>query len=117
MCGDIEKRTVLTAVLFFTGDTVNISGTLCYSSSKDTRLKFSLQKKTVYRAYVSSNISDQSLSKVVGETIKANSEETFSFQMSIPADAHPTIHNCEIISVDYYVKVCNKNSSGVILSQ
>lgn len=108
---------MLTAVLLFTGDTLTIIGTLCYSSSKDTRLKFSLQKKTVYRAYASTNICDESLSKMVGDTIKGNSEETFSFQMPIPADAHPTIDNCEIIYVDYYIKVCNKNSSGVILSQ
>lgn len=87
------------------GDTLFITGTLCYSSSKDTKLKFSLQQKTVYRAHTSTNVSDLSLYKMVGETIKGNSEETFSCQMKIPDDAINTVQNCDIIFVDYYVKV------------
>lgn len=42
---------------------------------------------------------------MVGETIKGNSEETFSFQMKVPDDAINSVHNCDIIMVDYYVKV------------
>lgn len=87
------------------GDTVFITGNVCYSSSKDTRLKFSLQQKTVYRAYASTNVSDLSLCKMVGETIKGNSEEAFSCQMKIPDNAVNTVQNCDIIFVDYYVKV------------
>lgn len=87
------------------GDTLFITGTICYSSSKDTKLKFSLQQKIVYRAHASTNVSDLSLCKMVGETIKGNSEETFSCQMKIPDDAINTVQNCDIIFVDYYVKV------------
>lgn len=87
------------------GDTLFITGTIGYSSSKDTKLKFSLHQKIVYRAYASTNISDLRLCKMVGDTIQGNSEETFSCQMKIPDDAVNTVQNCEIIFVEHYVKV------------
>lgn len=42
---------------------------------------------------------------MVGESIKGNSEETFSCQMKIPNDAVNTVQNCDIIFVDHYIKV------------
>lgn len=87
------------------GDTLFITGTVCYSSSKDTKLKFSLQQKILYRAHASTKVSDLSLCKIVGETIKGKSEEMFSCQMTIPDNAVNTVQNCDIIFVDYYVKV------------
>uniref|UniRef100_A0A3Q3VW70 Arrestin C-terminal-like domain-containing protein n=1 Tax=Mola mola TaxID=94237 RepID=A0A3Q3VW70_MOLML len=84
-------------------DTLSIVGTFCNSSSKETRPKFSLQQKIVYRAYSSTKWSEQSLCKMAGDKLK--SEETISCQMKIPVDVFPTIRNCEIISVEYYLKV------------
>lgn len=111
MCGDIiPDKILIYADLLLTGETLSVFSTICNSSSKETRPKFSLQQKTVYRAYASTNISDQSLCKMVGDTIKVNAEETVSCQMKIPDDVTPTFHNCEIISVDYYLKVCNNNN-------
>lgn len=66
----------------------------------------------MYRAHGSTNISDQSLCKMVGNTIKENSEETVSCQIKIPEDAESTLHNCEIVSVEYYVKVRKNNVSA-----
>uniref|UniRef100_A0A8C9XCC6 Arrestin C-terminal-like domain-containing protein n=1 Tax=Sander lucioperca TaxID=283035 RepID=A0A8C9XCC6_SANLU len=88
-----------------TCDTLSVVAKICNSSSKKVKPKFSLQQKTVYRASGSTNSSDQTLCKIVGETIALNSEETVSCQLTIPADAIPTLHNCEIISVDHYLKV------------
>lgn len=59
----------------------------------------------MYRAHASTNVSDLSLCKMVGDIIKGNSEETFSCQMKIPDGAINTVQNCDIIFVDYYVKV------------
>lgn len=98
---------LLYADLILTGDTLSIVGTFCNSSSKETRPKFSLQQKIVYRAYSSTKWSEQSLCKMAGDKLK--SEETISCQMKIPVDVFPTIRNCEIISVEYYLKVCNIN--------
>lgn len=91
--------------LFLTGEILSIVGTVCNSSSKETKAKFSLQKRVVFTAYASHNTSDQSLCKMVGNTIKENSKEPISCQMKIPDDVIPTLRNCEIISVEYYLKV------------
>ncbi|TNM89759.1 hypothetical protein fugu_003993 [Takifugu bimaculatus] len=103
--GQVQLSASVDRKLCCPGDTLFISGTVCYAASKDTKLKFSLQQKTVYRAFASTTLSDVSLCKMVGETIKGNSEETFSCQMKIPDDAVNTVHNCDIIFVDYYIKV------------
>lgn len=93
--------------LFLTGDTVSVVAKISNPSSKTIRPKFRLQQEVVYRAGRSTNTSDKCLCKMVGDTIKENSEETVSCQMKIPVDVTPTLLNCEIISVDYYLKVCN----------
>ncbi|KAK2838019.1 hypothetical protein Q5P01_015231 [Channa striata] len=51
------------------------------------------------------NSAKTTLNKVVGETLKQNSEETVSCQIMIPRDATYTLKNCDIISVDYFLKV------------
>lgn len=44
---------------------------------------------------------------MIGETIAPNSEETVFCQLKIPENIVHTLHNCEILSVNYYIKVCN----------
>ena len=99
---------LLYADLILTGDTLSIVGTFCNSSSKDIRPKFSLEQKIVYRAHSSIKRSEKSMCKLVAD--KLVSEETISCQMKVPVDVTPTIRNCEIISVEYYLKVCNINT-------
>lgn len=94
-------------VLILTGDTVSVAAQIRNSSSKQTKTKFSLQQKIVYRANASTKVNDQSLWKMVGETIEPNSAETASCQFTVPADVTHTLQDCEIISVSHYLKVCN----------
>uniref|UniRef100_A0A8C9XE41 Arrestin C-terminal-like domain-containing protein n=1 Tax=Sander lucioperca TaxID=283035 RepID=A0A8C9XE41_SANLU len=102
--GVFSKGQVQSSDLFSIGDTLSVVAKICNSSSKKVKPKFRLQQKTVYRASGSTNSSDQTLCKIVGETIALNSEKTVSCQLKIPADAIPTLHHCEIISVDHYLK-------------
>ncbi|CAI5650624.1 unnamed protein product [Oreochromis niloticus] len=87
------------------GETISVVAKICNSSSKNTRPKFKLEQKTVFRCNESSKKRVMNLFKEVGETISPNSEQTVSCQLKIPDDAISTIHNCEIISVEYYIKV------------
>lgn len=87
------------------GDTLSVVAKICNSSSKKMKPKFSLHQNIVYRADGSTNTNDKSLCKMVGETIKENSEETVSCQIKIPDDVIHTLTNCEIISVEHYLKV------------
>ncbi|XP_019221202.1 arrestin domain-containing protein 3 [Oreochromis niloticus] len=87
------------------GETLSIVAKICNSSSKNTRPKIKLEQKTVYRSKYNSEKLLKNLFKEAGRTISPNSEQTVSCQLKIPDDAISTIHNCEIISVEYYVKV------------
>lgn len=98
---------ILQFVFLFTGDTLIVGATICNSSSKKMKPKVSLCQKTVYRAQGSTNTSDNILCIMEGETLAPNSEETVSCHMTIPNDVTHSIHNCAIISVEHYMKVCN----------
>uniref|UniRef100_A0A668R960 Arrestin C-terminal-like domain-containing protein n=1 Tax=Oreochromis aureus TaxID=47969 RepID=A0A668R960_OREAU len=87
------------------GETLSVVAKICNSSSKNMRLKFKLQQVTVYSCQDNTNSSKETLFKMVGDTIRPNSEQTASCQLKVPSDAIPTLRNCEIISVEYYIKV------------
>ena len=92
---------------FFTGDTLSVVAKIHNSSSKKIKPQFSLHQKIVYHAEGLTKSSDHSLCTMTGTTLTANSEKTVSCYMKIPVDAIHSLHNCDIISVDYYLKVCN----------
>ncbi|XP_068461104.1 arrestin domain-containing protein 3-like [Clinocottus analis] len=103
--GQVQMSATVNTNVCSPGGTVSAVAKICNSSSKQMKPKFSLHQKIVYHANASTNISDLSLWKMVGETIEPNSEETVSCQFNVPVDAIHTLHNCEIISVDHYLKV------------
>uniref|UniRef100_A0A3B4H019 Arrestin C-terminal-like domain-containing protein n=1 Tax=Pundamilia nyererei TaxID=303518 RepID=A0A3B4H019_9CICH len=102
---DRFKNAVRCSDLILTGETLSVVSKICNSSSKNTRPKFKLEQNTVYRSKYHTKNSLIILFKEVGATVRPNSERTVSCQLKIPDDAISTIHNCEIISVEYYIKV------------
>ncbi|XP_031592073.2 arrestin domain-containing protein 3-like [Oreochromis aureus] len=87
------------------GETLSVMAKICNSSSKNMRPKFKLEQNTVYRSKYHTKNSLLILLKEVGGTIRQYSEQTVSCQLKIPDDVIFSIHNCEIISVEYYIKV------------
>lgn len=77
------------------------------SSSKEVRAKFSLMQRTVYHARAIRKVVEHNLCKMDGDKVGPNSEGTASCQMKIPEDIVHSLHNCEMISVTYTIKVCN----------
>uniref|UniRef100_A0A3Q0RI52 Arrestin C-terminal-like domain-containing protein n=1 Tax=Amphilophus citrinellus TaxID=61819 RepID=A0A3Q0RI52_AMPCI len=86
-------------------ESLSVVAKICNSSSKDTRPKFKLEQRTVYCCQSNTTESAVTLLQMVGDAVSPNSEQTASCQLKIPEDAIPTLHNCEIISVEYYIKV------------
>uniref|UniRef100_A0A3Q3J1Z5 Arrestin C-terminal-like domain-containing protein n=1 Tax=Monopterus albus TaxID=43700 RepID=A0A3Q3J1Z5_MONAL len=76
-----------------TGETLSIVAKICNSSSKKVTPKYSMMQKTVYRASGSTNKSEKSICKIVGNTISSNSEDSVSCQLKIPVDVS-YIKNC-----------------------
>ncbi|XP_044225362.1 arrestin domain-containing protein 3-like [Thunnus albacares] len=102
---DVQMSATINRKACSPGETLSIGAKINNSSSKEMRVKFSLQQRTVYHADGSTNTSYQSLCKMVGDTIAPNSEENVSCQLKIPENIIHTVHNCEIISVNYEIKV------------
>lgn len=71
------------------------------------RVKFSVEQKIVYRANASAKIEHRTLCKVVGDPIAPDFEGIVTSPVTIPTDTIYNIHNCEIINVEHYIKVCN----------
>lgn len=87
------------------GDVLSVVAKISNASSKSMKPKFSLQRKTVFTARNKTKIDDKTILKIKGDTVSPNSEVTASCEVQIPHDAIYTLHNCEIISVEYYLKV------------
>ncbi|XP_042338723.1 arrestin domain-containing protein 2-like, partial [Plectropomus leopardus] len=103
--GQVQMSATVNRKVCSPGDTLSVVAQISNSSSKKMKPKFSFQQKVVYHARGSTNSSDKTLCKMVGETIAENSEETVSCHLKIPLDGVYTLHNCEIISVEHYLKV------------
>ncbi|KAM4745678.1 arrestin domain-containing protein 3-like isoform 2-T2 [Anableps anableps] len=81
------------------GDTLTAFAKISNGSSKSMKPKFSLQQKTLYNAGGFKDISDYSLCKKVGDSIKPNSQKTVSCSIGVPPGAIYTLNNCDLVSV------------------
>ncbi|KAK2902227.1 hypothetical protein Q8A73_011973 [Channa argus] len=92
--GEVQISATVSRRICFPGDTLSVVATICNSSSKTTRPKF-MAPLILLRKHC----------KMIGETLTPDSKETVSCQIKIPVDAIYTLYNCDIISVDYFLKV------------
>lgn len=102
--GEVQLSATISRRVCFPGETLSVVAEIHNSSSKDTKPKFKLQQRTVYRAGSSTKCSEKTLFKIVGDIVNPNSEVSASCQVKIPHDV-PILQNCDIISIEYYVKV------------
>ncbi|XP_030592783.1 arrestin domain-containing protein 3-like isoform X2 [Archocentrus centrarchus] len=102
--GEVQLTATINRRVCFPGETLSVVAKIHNSSSKDTKPKFKLQQQTVYRAGSSTKYSEKTLFKMVGDTVSPNSVVSASCQMKIPHDVQ-ILQNCDIISVEYCMKV------------
>ncbi|XP_023138109.1 arrestin domain-containing protein 3-like [Amphiprion ocellaris] len=102
--GQVNLSATVNKKACYPGDTLSAFANISNNSTKDVTSKFNLVQKTVYRAGGNTNVVQKSLFKSVGDVIHPNTEATASCQVKIPDDAIYTVHNCEIISIEYYLK-------------
>lgn len=77
------------------------------SSSSEMMPKFSLIQDVVYRASGGTKHEDNVIHKVIGTCIKPQTQAEVKCEIMIPHNQMQTIQNCEILSLEYHVKVCN----------
>ncbi|XP_035760814.1 arrestin domain-containing protein 3-like [Neolamprologus brichardi] len=103
--GQVQMSATISRGICFPGETLAVVAKICNSSSKNIKPKLKLQQKIVYRCDGKTKTCDETLFKEVRDTIRPNSEQTASCQLKIPIDAIATLRNCDIISVEYQLKV------------
>ena len=98
---------ILFLSLCFKGETVMIVAKINNSSSSEMTPKFSVIQSVVYRARGDTRHENKVINKVVDNSIKAHTHKEVRCALKIPRDQMMTIQNCEIISVEYCIKVCS----------
>lgn len=69
--------------------------------------KFSLIRDVVYHAQGNTKHEGSVIHKVVDHCVKPQTQKTVNCAIKIPRELNHTIQNCDIISVEYHLKVCN----------
>ncbi|XP_042342507.1 arrestin domain-containing protein 3-like [Plectropomus leopardus] len=103
--GKVQMSATLNTKFCSPGDTLSAVAKISNNSTKNMKPKFSIEQRIAYHAQARSKHSVESLWKSVGETITGNSEENVSCQVQVPANIIYTVQNCDIISVEHYLKV------------
>nr|XP_020450254.1 arrestin domain-containing protein 3-like [Monopterus albus] len=89
------------------GETMVIAAKVDNSSSKDMTPKFTLIQDVLYLANSSTKHKSNVIFRMAGKGIKPQTQEELKCEVKIPCDQKPTIQNCDIIKVEYHLKVCN----------
>uniref|UniRef100_A0A8C6WXJ7 Arrestin C-terminal-like domain-containing protein n=1 Tax=Neogobius melanostomus TaxID=47308 RepID=A0A8C6WXJ7_9GOBI len=87
------------------GDTVSINAKIRNSSSKDVTPKFSLIQTVMCCANGNTVYEKNLICKEVGGCVQPQTHNEVRSKFKIPSDAPLTINNCDILSVEYSIKV------------
>lgn len=102
--GTVQMDATVDRTGYAPGDTVCINAKISNSSSKDVTPKFSLIRDVVYRANGSTKYEKNVIHKEVGGLVQPKSHNEVRSVFKIPSNASLTIHNCDILSVEYRIK-------------
>lgn len=104
MCVSLKGRTC-NQVFLCSGETVVVIANVNNSSTKEVKLKYTLKKIVVYRAQCDKKSSSEVLMRAAGDVIKPNSQRRVIGSIQIPADMAQSISDCQILSVEYFLRV------------
>ncbi|XP_068594761.1 arrestin domain-containing protein 3-like [Brachionichthys hirsutus] len=103
--GNVHMDVIVDRRAYAPGDVVAIVAKINNSSSSEMKPKFSLIKDVVYRARGNTKREECVVQKMVDNCIRSQTQKTVNCAMKIPQDVCLSIQNCDIISVDYHLKV------------
>ncbi|KAM6931054.1 arrestin domain-containing protein 3-like [Xenentodon cancila] len=103
--GQVQMDVTTDKRVYAAGETIMIVAKIINSSSSEMTPKFSIIQNVAYRARGNTKHDSNVIHKVVDNLIKAHTQKEIKCTMKIPWDKMMTIQNCEIISVEYLLKV------------
>ncbi|CAN9513317.1 unnamed protein product [Ophioblennius macclurei] len=90
---------------FYQGEGMNVVASVQNKSSRDIRIKYSLYTKHSFFANSRRKLHTKEILKEVGELIPPSAGQTIKKIITIPADLGVSILNCDILRVEYRLKV------------
>ncbi|KAG1956988.1 arrestin domain-containing protein [Pimephales promelas] len=90
---------------YMQGETIRVSVDIDNSSSRDVKLKYSLQQKQTFFAGSRTNNALKYIVKETKDRIPSREKTKSAVDINLPCDLTVTIENCRIIKVQYYLKV------------
>ncbi|XP_078106618.1 arrestin domain-containing protein 3-like [Sander vitreus] len=103
--GHAHMDVIVDRTAYAQGDTMVIVAKINNSSSSEMIPKFSLIKDVVYHANGHTSHESSVIHKAVDNCIKSRTQRDVRCAIKIPRDQMPTVQNCDIISVEYHLKV------------
>ncbi|XP_077572221.1 arrestin domain-containing protein 3-like isoform X2 [Stigmatopora nigra] len=90
---------------FFPGEGLKISAYIQNNSSRQIKPKYCIYRKHSFFARGKRRLDTKDLLKEVGEPIPPSASVTVNRVITIPPDMEPSILNCEILKVEYRLRV------------
>ncbi|XP_071338760.1 arrestin domain-containing protein 2-like isoform X2 [Trachinotus anak] len=103
--GHVQMDVIVDRKAYAPGETVAVVAKINNSSSSEMIPKFSLVRDVMFHAGSSTKQERSVIHKAVDSAIKPHTEKSISCAIKIPHNLILSIQNCEIISVEYYLKV------------
>ncbi|XP_034546926.1 arrestin domain-containing protein 3-like [Notolabrus celidotus] len=103
--GSLHMEASIDRGVFAPGETIMVVAKINNSSSSEMTPKFSVKQDVVFRASGSNKHESNVLLKLHDSPVKAQTQKQVKFAMKLPPEMIQTIQNCEIISVEYRLKV------------
>ncbi|XP_077572197.1 arrestin domain-containing protein 3-like [Stigmatopora nigra] len=89
----------------FQGEDLQVSGCIQNNSSREIKPKYCIYSKHSFFARGKRKLDTKDLLKEVGETVPPSASVTVRKIITIPPDLKPSILNCEILKVEYRLRV------------
>lgn len=92
--------------LFSPGEGIKVVASIHNKSSRDIKPKYCLYKKISYFAKKKRRVETKDILKEVGEAIPPSAGQTVTRTITIPSRECVSILNCNILKVEYRLRVC-----------
>ncbi|XP_077378786.1 arrestin domain-containing protein 3-like isoform X2 [Festucalex cinctus] len=103
--GKVHMEVTVDRMAYAPGETAVVVAKIRNSSSSDMTPKVRLSQVIVYTASSSTKHENRTINKMAHQIIGPHSEKEVKWAVKIPTNQEPTIKNCEIISLEYILKV------------
>ncbi|MCI4392668.1 hypothetical protein PGIGA_G00148510 [Pangasianodon gigas] len=103
--GSVSVRASTDKEGYMQGEKIKVESYIENSSSRALRLKFKLEQKQTFFAQSRKNYATKVIFKAVEDPIPSRAKKTFASRLKIPSNLDPTITDCNIIKVEYTLKV------------